>query len=216
MKTFTLTATSLAACCFLIFAPSTALSESKLPIGSTVNYKDGDTRGYVITPDGRRVVVRFTDYDQWWLAKSDEEQSKWLDLWHEIVEPMAPDLSPGLTFVQFMTMVMNTKLELSDLGAGDAERIKDRTIPSSAVESAKLRCINYRKGMSFDEGRDQAQQELSNQSQQEQKQALTLGSPEGKPTIIGLLKYSVDVSVAVDRECEKEASYAYGKGSAYD
>ena len=65
MKPFTLTATSLAACCLLIFSPSTALSESKSPVGSTVNYKVGDTRGYVITLDGRRVAIQFADYDQW-------------------------------------------------------------------------------------------------------------------------------------------------------
>ncbi|MDB4639204.1 hypothetical protein OAE83_01780, partial [bacterium] len=199
-----------------LFTPLAVIADQALPIGSTLDYKKGMTDGTAITPDGRRVKVELTDYDQWWLGKSDSEQSAWLDLWLKTVQTIAAKHNPNLTFVLFMTDVMNNKLQINDLRIVDMAQIKSKKILPYAVEVAKYRCDNYRSGMSFDEGRDQAEKLLSNQAKREMLQVMTLGSDDRQPTVIGLLKYATDVNSAVNRECNEELSRAYSKGSAYD
>ena len=53
----------------LLLFPSTVIAQQKLPAGTTLDYKEGVTEGSAITPDGRRVEVRLSEYDQWWLKK---------------------------------------------------------------------------------------------------------------------------------------------------
>ena len=196
---------------------STATVAAKaLPIGSTFEYKEGATRGYAITPDGRRVEVKLSDYDQWWLKKDQSEQSAWLELWLETVESYAPKINPNLTFVEFMNDVMNNNLVLDDLRIANEAQLEQQNIPAYAKEIGMKRCINYRAGMSFDEGRAQAEKLVSDKSKRERAQVITLGSPNSRPTVIGLLKMAIDINASVGRECMEEASYAHSKGSAYD
>ena len=195
---------------------TSAIAEQKLPTGSRLDYKEGSTHGTAITPDGEKVEVEFSEYTRWWLKKDQSEQSAWLDLWLETVETIAEKYNPDLTFVLFMTDVMNNKLEINDLRIVDLAQIKSKKILPYAVEVAKNRCDNYRNGMSFDAGRDQAEKLLSNQSKRERIQVMTLGSDDKQPTVIGLLKYATDINSAVARECSVEASRVYSKGSKYD
>ena len=200
----------------MLFIPLAAIAEQKLPIGSRLDYKDGSTHGTAITPDGKKVEVEISEYTRWWLKKDQSEQSAWLDLWLKTVQTIAAKHNPNLTFVLFMTDVMNNKLEINDLRIVDMAQIKSKKILPYAVEVAKYRCDNYRKGMSFDAGRDQGDKLLSNPAKREMFQVITLGSDDRQPTVIGMLKYATDVNSAVNRECNVEAARAYSKGSAYD
>lgn len=200
----------------LLISPLSVIAEQKLPIGSKLEYKDGSTHGTAITPDGKKVEVEISEYTRWWLKKDQGEQSAWLDLWLKTAQTIASKYNPNLTFVLFMTDVMNNKLEINDLRIVDLAQVKSKKILPYAVEVAKYRCDYYRRGMSFDAGRDQAEKLLSNQAKRERIQVMTLGSDDRQPTVIGLLKYATDVNSAVNRECNKEFSRAYSKGSAYD
>lgn len=195
---------------------TSAIAEQKLPIGSIVDYKEGSTHGTAITPDGRTVEVEISEYTRWWLKKDQSEQSAWLDLWLKTVQKIAAKYNPNLTFVLFMTDVMNNKLEINDLKNVDLAQIKSKKILPYAIEVAKYRCNNYRNGMSFDAGRYQAEELLTNQSKREMFRVLTLGSENRQPTVIGMLKYATDINSAVARECSVEASRAYSGGSKYD
>ena len=195
---------------------TSAIAEQKLPTGSRLDYKEGSTHGTAITPDGEKVEVEFSGYTRWWLKKDQSEQSAWLDLWSETVETIAEKYNPDLTFVLFMTDVMNNKLEIDDLNFAGLAQSKSKKISPYAEEIAKNYCSNYRKGMSYDAGRDQAEKVLSDQAKRDRIQVVTLGSDVNQPTVIGLLKYATEITGAVARECNVEASRAYSKGSAYD
>ena len=195
---------------------TSAIAEQKLPTGSRLDYKEGSTHGTAITPDGEKVEVEFSGYTRWWLKKDQSEQSAWLDLWLETIETIAKKYNPDLTFVLFMTDVMNNKLEIDDLNFAGLAQSKSKKISPYAEEIAKNYCSNYRKGMSYDAGRDQAEKVLSDQAKRDRIQVVTLGSDDKQPTVIGVLKYATDINSAVARECSVEASRVYSKGSKYD
>ena len=89
---------------------SYALKED-IPIGTTlITGEDGTLKGKA--PSGELVNIQLDEYDRWWLAKPDSEMSKWLDIYHTSVS--TGNLQQGVTFVQFMKVVMFKGLTLKE------------------------------------------------------------------------------------------------------
>ncbi|CAK23335.1 hypothetical protein [Synechococcus sp. CS-197] len=104
-----------AAFALCLAAPSTAAPiqhvKDDTPIGTELII---DENGQFLgrTPSGKMVNIELDNYDRWWLEKSDQEQSKWLDVYLAAVRSGV--LQPGITFVQFMKVVMLKNLLLTD------------------------------------------------------------------------------------------------------
>ena len=99
--------------CFALTAWSedAVTRKQDIPIGTElIDGADGQMRGR--TPDGRIINIQLDDYDRWWLSKTDDEQSQWLDIYHTAVE--SGQLRSTTTFVKFMKVVMSTGLTLDD------------------------------------------------------------------------------------------------------
>lgn len=188
-----------------------------LPVGSTAPFTPGQRKSTATTPDGRKVVVTFTDYDQWWLQKSDEEQAIWLDAWSAL-SPGIESVFPGMTFVGFMKQVMIAGVTLADIGAAKDEQDSksvNPVLPDWVMTIAQMRCANYKAGMSFDEGREKADGQLPASVKEQVNRQLIAGSSDGRPTAIGLILLSVKTQAAVERVCG-ELSNKLIKNSAYN
>jgi hypothetical protein len=188
-----------------------------IPVGSTVQFVPGQSSATATTQDGRRVVVKFTDYDQWWLQKSDKEQALWLDFW-AATSTSLNSISPGITFVKFMKQAMNAGVTLADIGVSDANPEKSSAkpvLPDWAITIAQMRCSNYKAGMSYDEGREHADTSMPANVAEQMQAQLRAGSTDGNPTTIGLILLSVKVQAAVDMVCGDLADKLIKK-SAYN
>lgn len=193
------------------------VAEVTLPIGSEIEYRDGEESATATTPDGKKVRVELSSYDQWWLAKSEAEQAAWLDFWLSQVESAAKAMDPSYTFVMFMKSVQKNQLNATDFGLTyEGISGRDPEPPPYAVEIAKIRCANYRKGINFDEGRDRVGQSLSQASKVAAARDLMLGTSNSKPTLIGMILMATNVTRGVDAQCASEASRAHSKGSRFD
>ena len=99
--------------CFALttWSEDAVTSKQDIPIGTElIEGQDGQMRGR--TPEGRIINIQLDDYDSWWLNKSDQEQSQWLDIYHSAVE--SGQLGRGVTFIQFMKVVMSKRMTLQD------------------------------------------------------------------------------------------------------
>jgi hypothetical protein len=204
--------------CLSLFSLMHALAEPKLPTGSVLDYYPGQKTGTTTTPDGKQVNVVLTQYDQWWLSKSEAEQSEWLDLWLESVQPVAKSNWPGLTFVKFMTQVMNSGITIREFNIS-LYTIQNQNalikFPSYIQSYAGNRCQNYRAGMSYDEGRDSAIRSLSPGEKDELARSLTLGSVDGKPTPLGIYLHALRSEYSMSGLCGELAD-KLKKNSAYN
>lgn len=193
------------------------VAEVTLPMGSEIQNSDGDESRAATTPETKKVSVEHSSHDQWWLAKTGAEQAAWLDFWISQVESAAKDIDPSYTFAMFMKSVQKNQLSATDFGLTyEGISGKDPGPPTYAVEIAKIRCENYRKGMSFDEGRDRVGQSLSQASKVAAARDLMLGTSNSEPTLIGMILMATNVTRAVDAQCASEASRAHSKGSHFD
>ena len=98
-----------------IVAPATAQEtytpKEEIPIGTILILgEDCKTKGK--TPSGEVINILLDDYDRWWLAKPEPERDEWLALYLKAVD--TGNLHQGVTFVQFMKVVMFQKLSLED------------------------------------------------------------------------------------------------------
>ena len=204
--------------CLSLFSLTHALAETKLPTGSVLDYYPGQKTGTATTPDGKQVNVVLTQYDQWWLSKSEAEQSEWLDLWLESVQPVAKSNWPGLTFVKFMTQVMNSRITIQEFNISLSTTQNQNALikfPSYIQSYAGKRCENYRAGMSYDEGRESAVLSLSPSEKDELARSLALGSVDGKPTPLGIYLHALRSEYSMSGLCGELAD-KLKKNSAYN
>jgi hypothetical protein len=202
---------------FALLSQSSVISRERIPIGTQIEYTPGAQAVTGETPNGEKLEIQLSSYDQWWLSKTDGEQSVWLDFWLDIAIKLANSIDPSYTFVDFMTEIQKNQLSLGDFGLTypGAEGIATE-LPAYAREIAQRRCENYRRGMSFDDGREKADQSLSAASKQDALKAIMVGSTSSRPTVLGVVLLAVNITRAVESECSAELSKAYARGSAYD
>ena len=215
-------ASALAATTLILTSPVAAAERlisdgNNLPVGSTAPFAPGRRKSTATTPDGRKVVVTFGDYDQWWLQKTDEEQAIWLDTWSALSPGIEP-VFPGMTFVKFMKQVMAAGVTLADIGVtigdNDSQSV-NIVLPDWAMTIAQMRCANYKAGMSFDDGREKADGQLPSSVKDQVNRQLILGSSDGRPTAIGVVVLAAQTQAAVDRVCGELAGKLI-KRSAYN
>lgn len=84
-------------------------SKGDIPIGTEL-INEGDSQFKGRTPSGESINIQLDDYDKWWLGKTNEERSEWLNIYFSGVK--SGQLLKGVTFVQFMNVVMLKKLSL--------------------------------------------------------------------------------------------------------
>ena len=81
-------------------------SKENIPIGTELMIEeDGQFKGR--TPSGEVINIQLDEYDMWWLGKTNEERSEWLDIYFSGIK--SGQLLKGVTFVQFMKVVMLKK-----------------------------------------------------------------------------------------------------------
>lgn len=202
---------------FSICIQSCSFAKELLPIGGAMEYVNDSSSRTVTTPGGENVRVELSSYDRWWLSKTEAEQAAWRDFWLTQVESASKDMNPSYTFVMFMKSVQKNQLSATDFGLTyEGISGKDSGPPEYAVEIARLRCENYRKGMSFDEGRDRVAQVLSRPSKIAAARDLMLGTSNSQPTVIGAILMAANVTRALEAECPTEAARARSNGSQFD
>mgnify|MGYP006278125491 CR=1 FL=1 len=195
-----------------------ALAETRLPTGSVLNSHHGHVTGAATTTDGKQVDVVLTQYDQWWLSKPKAEQAEWLDLWLKSIRPLANINFPHLTYARFMTDVMHAGITTQDLKLPppDTQIAEARnSLPSYILSYTEKRCQNYRAGMSYDEGREKALASLSPSEKDELARALTLGSEDGEPTLLGIYLHALRSEFSILGLCG-ELAEELKKASAYN
>ena len=193
----------------VILSCGNAFCQNKIPAGSFMDYVKGSGSGAVTYPDGTSLNVGLSIYDQWWLSKREEEQGLWLEFWLNQGEDYIEELDSKMTFVQFMTVVMENRLVLRDFGLflhGDARR--ETSLPAYAREVAQSRCRNYRSGMSFEEGRIKAAKDVSLKTREKIVDQITLGKQDGEPNVVGMILLAINVSRALEIECPTEVQQA--------
>ncbi len=80
-----------------------------IPVGTELfSGDDGHFKGR--TPSGEIINIKLDKYDKWWLGKTSEERSEWLDIYSSGIK--SGKLQKGVTFVQFMKVVMLKKLSI--------------------------------------------------------------------------------------------------------
>lgn len=191
---------------------SGGFAQARLPVGSTMEHVKGSGSGNVVTPDGKKIKVKLSAYDQWWLAKTEAEQAAWVDFWTESGEGMLKTLNSKMTFVQFMSTVMEHRLTLQDfILANPGNASSPASLPAYAIEIARRRCSNYRSGMGFDEGREQAAKGMSLEGSRAIARQITFGNPQSPPNDVGMMILAINVAKAIDEECRAAAEAAMRK-----